>query len=249
MISLTHINEFGNTIKEISIQKPESYDTLVLNIKTKFFDNFELFVITNKNEKKIISSQKDFLNEYSNYYIINKKENILGRSLFSLILDTLSESKQDIYNEKFCCQICGERTKNENPFFCYHCQYIICEKCLKMLDQKYKPLKCPKCKTERPFNKWETFKNYIGDQQREIELLNTINELKLKENDQKIIMNIKDNVINKQKNEIEEKNKKIEELEKIIINLKNKNIHEINNKNNNVKNNENDNINDEEIKE
>ena len=224
MISLIHINEFGNTIKEINIEKPESYESLILNIKTKFYDNFELFIITKKNEKKIISSKEDFLTEYTNYYIINKNENDLEQSLFNSIMDKLSESKQDIYNEKFCCQICGERKKNENPFFCYHCQYIICQNCLKNLNEKCKPLKCPKCKIERPFDKWETIKNFIGDQQRELELLNTINKLKLKENDNKIIMNIKDNEINKQKNEIQEKNKLIEELKKQIENLKNKNI-------------------------
>ena len=224
MITINQINEAGDTIKEISLPMFNSYELLLINIKQYFFDSFELFIITKENEKKIILSQQDFLPEYDKYYIQKINKNASKLSAYSQIMDKLSESKQDIYNENFCCQICGERIKNENPFFCYNCQYIICQNCLKNLDEKYKPLKCPKCKIERPFDKWETIKNFIGDQQRELELLNTINKLKLKENDYKIIMNIKDNEINKQKNEIQDKKRKIEKLQKIIKNLENKNI-------------------------
>ena len=49
----------------------------------------------------------------------------------------LSESKQDILDEKYNCYICNSNIKNENPYFCYICQKIFHEKCLKDLKRIY----------------------------------------------------------------------------------------------------------------
>ena len=60
----------------------------------------------------------------------------LEKSIFSINYDKLSESKQDILDEKYNCNICSIIIKNEKPYFCDKCQKIFHEKCLKDWDNK-----------------------------------------------------------------------------------------------------------------
>ena len=145
-----------NNEKEVLINKPETYQELLkyLNNKNKLYEIFiyenNKIIINNEDKYKLI---KDiiFIKE------INKDD--LEKSIFSINYDKLSESKQDILDEKYSCNICSIIIKNEKPYLCYKCQKIFHEKCLNNWDKKCKEegknLSCPNCRNELPKEKWK----------------------------------------------------------------------------------------------
>ena len=213
-ITVISLDENDSIIDEKLLSKPNTYEKLVISISEIFnYLNFEIFILTTENEKKLISSEEDFQIKSSQYYVIKKDKIDLGLSLYSDVFSNLSESKQDIFSDKFCCPLCGDRI-NDNPYFCYQCQYMICKGCMEKLKEKNKTkiIKCPKCNNECLSDNWKTLKNFNENQKNELELLNKITSNK---KNYKQILNIKDFEIRKLYSKMKEYEKKYDEL-KII---------------------------------
>ena len=77
-------------------------------------DNKEIKINNEETFKKVI----DIL------FIREIDKAMLEQSLFSLNYDKLSESQQDILDQKYNCILCTIIIKNEKPYLCYKCQKI-----------------------------------------------------------------------------------------------------------------------------
>ena len=58
--------------------------------------------------------------------------------MLSINYKKLPESKQEKLDEKYSCTLCSGIIKKENPNFCYQCQKIFHDKCLKKWDKNLK---------------------------------------------------------------------------------------------------------------
>ena len=229
-INLIFLNEEGIVKEENTIECPKSYSSLIMIItKTKIRKNFQLFTFNSNDEKKIISNEKDFIENksYIDFYIqeVNEdydEEEELAQSSFSLVYSQLPENEQEIFDEKYCCSIGYERIKNENPYFCYQCQNIICKNHLILENGKRKPLTCPSCKYEMPLEKWKVLKNFDQNVKNEVEMVANINKLKKEITIKNEIINAKDQKIEDEKKEKEKYKKENESLLKKIEELMNK---------------------------
>ena len=78
----------------------------------------------------------------------------LEQSLFESNYNKLSQLKRDKLDDKVNCFIWDEIIKKGAPLFCYRCQKIYHEDCLKIWDKQLKSqnrkLECPYCKNQLP---------------------------------------------------------------------------------------------------
>ena len=251
-LALLLIDNSNNLIEEINIKKPKTYD-LLLNIIQKEFKNLpKHYIIYYQNGKnnEIINNNEQY--KLAKDILFIKDNNNKKQSIFSLNYNKLSESKQEILDEKYSCNICQENIKNiidGKPLMCYQCQKIFHKKCLENWDNKCSlsniKFNCPKCKYDLPLKHWKEKVNYEDERINEANKMNELNNNKLKEN----IYKINDNKYNKLKNEylkyiedsLETINNifhKVQEIQLLInnniLNTKdkeqNKNINELSNK-------------------
>ena len=176
------LDNLNNTIEELSIAKPKTYQELLnqLSQKYKNISNYELFIFDNKNEVIKINNEK--YNILDNILFIREKVKMnLVQSLFEINYNKLSESEKDKLDNKYNCILCSVIIKNENPFFCYRCQNIFHEKCLKDWDRtckaQHKNLTCPNCRNELSIEKWKRKVNYEANRKEEGNVMNIINGL------------------------------------------------------------------------
>ena len=146
-----------NIKQELKMEKPRTYKKLLelLLIKIKNIpQSYEIFILDKNNKDITINNEEKFQNIKDMLFIREVDKNSLKQSLFSKNLNELSESKQDILSEKYCCLFCSKIIKNENPYFCYKCQKVFHKKCLEDWDKKCieqnKKLSCPNCRNELP---------------------------------------------------------------------------------------------------
>ena len=231
-VGLYLLDDSNNIIEEANLRKPEKFSKLLNFIPKKFKNlkaHFNIFYLSENNEEMIINNNEEyqlsknilFIREIKNDYII------LSKSIFEINYDKLSESKQDILDEKYNCYICSEQIKKEKPFLCYKCQKIFHKKCLEMWSKKRKSqnqvLACPNCRNELPLEEWKFKLDFEEFRENEAEKMDIINQYKLNNN---LLGNI---------NKI--KDKKIEELnkeKKEIIGIFNKDINKISDKINEI---------------
>ena len=186
-INLLLLDDSNNLIEEKFINKPDNYYILLDIIKEEFRQlpkNYNIFYQL-ENEQIHINNNEEY--KKSKEILFIKKENNLKNSIFSFNYDKLPESEQEILDEKYNCNICYEKIKNEIPILCYQCQKIFHESCLKYWDNKCKNqnkrFDCPKCKYEElPFMKWKEKINYEDDRKNEANVINEINNNKFNEN-------------------------------------------------------------------
>jgi len=177
------LDNSNKTREELSITKPKNYQELLkkLNQKYQNISNYDLFIFDDKNNEMKITDESDYKILDNILLIREKKRDNLDESIFAINYDKLSESKQDILDEKYNCIICSNRIKKENPFLCYKCQKIFHEKCLKDWEQKCKlqnkKLTCPNCRNELALEKWNKKINHEENRKEEGNLINKINEL------------------------------------------------------------------------
>ena len=190
--------------EEIIIDKPKNFNDLIKLIKEKsknLHESSKLFIL-DKNKKEIIINNDDQYNKVGNILFINEiDKDIYNQSLYEFNYNKLSESKQEILDDKYNCILCSIIIKNENPYLCYKCQKIFHEKCLKDWDNKCisqkKILSCPNCRNELPLDKWNKKLNFDNIRKDEANIINKINEYKLNNNLNNNINIIKDKKIEK----------------------------------------------------
>ena len=218
------LDKFNNAKSEINIIKPKSFQDLLKQLKqnlTNISEYFEIFMIdTNNNEIKIDTEEK-YSKIQDILFIRPADKSILEQSFFQRNFDKLSESNQDILAEKFTCNICTNIIKKENPYLCYKCQKIFHEKCIKNWDKKCKFLnkkfECPAgCKNELPIEEWNKKLNFEENRNDNANLMNRINEYKLKENMNNNMNIIKDKKIKDLKENDIKQNDLIKKYEEYI---------------------------------
>ena len=189
------LDNLDNLIQELAINKPKKYQELLRYLSNKnklheifIYDNNNKIIINNEDKYKMI---KDII------FIKDINKDDLEKSIFSINYDKLSESKKDILDIKYNCNICSIIIKNEKPYLCYKCQKIFHEKCLKDWDNKCKLqnklLECPNCRNKLSIEKWNKKLDYEDNRIDDANLLNKINEYKLNNNMNNNIKIIKGN--------------------------------------------------------
>ena len=190
-LDLLLFDKSNNLLEGININKPETYNDLVNIIETKFKKlpkYYNILFQTGNNKEIIDNNEKYKLSEDILFIYEADKDDNLEKSLFSLNFSKLSDSKQEILNEKYSCPICEEiikNVKNGKPLLCYQCQNIFHKACLEnwgtMCLIENKIFNCPKCKYELSLAEWKEKVNYEDERNQEIDLISrfNINEKKL----------------------------------------------------------------------
>ena len=188
-IDIFLLNDSNTTIEEANIIKPKTFNQLLDIIKKtlqKLPENFKLFQFSENNNEIIINNDEKYKLIKDILFIRESKENILEQSLYEKNYNKLSESKQLIFDEKYSCFICSSNIKNESPFFCYDCQKVYHEICLKEWDKRRKlqnqKLICPNCRNELPLEKWKKKLDYEENRKYETYIINKLNEYELNPN-------------------------------------------------------------------
>lgn len=235
-IDIYLLDDSNNTIGEINIEKPRTYQLLLIEIKKKFHnlsENFIIFYLSQNNKEVVINNNNVFQLSNDILFIRPIKNNNLEQSLFQMNYDQLSESKKDILDEKYNCFICKTLIKKEKPYFCYICQKIYHIQCLEhwnnVKQQKLMNLNCPNCRNELPLEYWKQRLDFEDNRIEVGKLMNKMNEYKLKENLHNNVNIIKEKKINQLKDdnirnnkEIEEYNHYIKKISLLFINILNK---------------------------
>jgi len=190
-LNLMLLDESHNLIEEKIIPKPKTLNELKLIIKTYFikqFEHYQMFYYNIYNIQKIISNNEEYKQVKDILFINELKENIIEKeiekekqneSIYELNYDKLSESKQDILDERYNCNICQEFIKGEEqPLLCYQCQKLFHKKCLENWNnkciEKNLEFNCPKCKYKLPFKDWRKKLNYNDERLNEVKLMKEI---------------------------------------------------------------------------
>ena len=211
-------------INEISIQRPSSYETLKIIISDNFKLKSFLIYYLNKNNVEIEIKNNDEYKKIDDLIFVMEKK-LIKQSIYNKVSENLSESKVELIDEKYLCNLRNEKLI-ENPYFCYRCQKRFCKKCLDDLSKNL-PMMCPFCKYQLPIEKWETIKNFKEEKKHYLESIEKIqNYEKEKEiynkKEQELLKQIKKlkndfsnqtNKLNQEKKnylELDVKNKKIE---------------------------------------
>jgi len=155
------LDELNNIKQEQTITKPKLYNELIFHLTTIFTqlsNYFYIFYYNQKNEEMKIDNDEQY-KLCKDVLLIRKIEPNINQSIFSINYNKLSESKQEILDEKYCCNICKIFIKQEKPLICYRCQKIFHQKCLTDWDNKKKSLNqklsYPNCRKELPIDLWE----------------------------------------------------------------------------------------------
>ena len=210
----------NNIIVEQIIEKPLTYEDLLNSIREKIIEmpeSFKIFYHNNDNNIKFIENNDDYKLIYDLIFIVDSNNNnlVFDQSFYPMIYDQLSESKQEIYDNKYNCFICKTHINNQNPYFCYICQNIYHTHCLRdwenQRNDQNSTLNCPNCRNELPLRYWRPKLNFEENKKNDEKLLSEINRLS---NNNNIINNINSN--NNDNIQIINKEKKIEELKKEI---------------------------------
>ena len=233
----------NNLIEERYIPKPKTFNDLQMMIKycfTKLPTDYQIFYTNEFNFKIVINNDEEYKQSKDILFINEiKQDDNKKESMFESDYNKLSESKQEILDEKYNCSICDENIKTEKPLLCYRCQKLFHKKCLhnwndKCNEQNIK-YSCPKCKFELPLNDWQEKLNYVDERLSEVNMMKELtnknqlnNEIKSEYSIFKLnTYNTFENILNKidKINALLEKSKPI--IEKSINDFNNINQYEM----------------------
>ena len=201
-VILLLLDHEDKAIEDKEIIKPKTYEELLVQLKRNFEklpEYFEIFSLDEKNEEKKIKNEETFNLMKDVLFIREINGHSIKQSIFQQNYDQLSESRQEVLDEKYNCIFCSITIKNENPYFCYQCQKIYHEKCLKEWDNMKKlqneKLTCPNCKNELPIEAWKKKLDFEENRNDDANLINKIKEYRIKNNMNYNINHIKDKKI------------------------------------------------------
>ena len=214
-IYLCLLDNLNNIVEESYIIKPMMFPEL-LDIIPKKFKNlseyYNIFFLSENNNEIIINNDDEYKLSNDILFIREFKIENMKKSMFEKNYNKLSQSKQEILDEKYNCLLCNENIKKEKPLFCYKCQKIFHKKCLEIWAKKRKSqnqeLECPYCKNELPLEEWRFKLDYEEGRINEAEKMEKMNQNKLNNNLYYNINKIKDKKIKeleKERNEIKER--------------------------------------------
>ena len=214
-IDLYLLDNLNNIVEESYIIKPMMFPEL-LDIIPKKFKNlseyYNIFYLSENNNEIIINNDDEYKLSNDILFIREFKIENMKKSMFEKNYNKLSQSKQEILDEKYNCLLCNENIKKEKPLFCYKCQKIFHKKCLEIWAKKRKSqnqeLECPYCKNELPLEEWRFKLDYEEGRINEAEKMEKMNQNKLNNNLYYNINKIKDKKIKeleKERNEIKER--------------------------------------------
>ena len=136
----------------------------------------KLFVLDEHNNEIKINSDLNYNKINDILFIREINKNNLDLSIFNLNYNLLFESKQEILDEKYSCLLCSIIIKNEKPYFCYKCQKIFHDKCLKDWNEKCKlqnkNFSCPNRRNELPIENWNKKLDYEENRIDDANLMN-----------------------------------------------------------------------------
>ena len=228
-INIFILDKSNNTEKEINIIKPSNYNELLVLLRQNYSnipELFEIFIIDENNNEIKINNETSYNKINDILFLREIDKNILEQSIFDINYHKLSESSQEILDEKYNCILCSIIIKNEKPYFCYKCQKIFHEKCLKDWDNKCKlqnkNLLCPNCRNELPIEKWNKKLDYEDNRRDDANMMSKINEYKLNNKMNENINIIKDRKLNEQNELISKYEKYINKTLEIFNNILNK---------------------------
>ena len=113
------------TKEEANIIKPNTYKDLLIQINQKLKKipkNYELYIIDKNNIEIKINNEENYKIIEDILFIREIEKINLNPSIFQINYNKLSESKQEILDEKYNCLLCSIIIKNENLYLCYKCQ-------------------------------------------------------------------------------------------------------------------------------
>ena len=129
------LDKDNNAKEVISIEKPNTYQELLSKLKQKFesiSDNYEIYILDNKNQEIIINNEEKYKKIEDILYIHEIDKDTLEQSIFQINYNKLSESKQEILDDKYNCILCSILIKNEQPYFCYNVKKFFMKNVLKV---------------------------------------------------------------------------------------------------------------------
>ena len=219
-IDVILLDDSINPKEEITLEKPKEYQKLLKKLKQKFENlpkYYETFILDKDNKEIKINNEEEYTMTEDILFIREvKKNNNLEQSLYDINYDKLSESKQEILDEKYNCILCSIVIKNEQPYLCYKCQKIFHEKCLNDWDKECKSqnknLMCPNCRNELSIENWNKKLDYEEDKKFIANLMNKINDNELNKN----LLIIKDKKIKELKRDKEKQAELIKNYEIFI---------------------------------
>ena len=112
------LDKDNNTKEVISIEKPNAYQELSAQLKQKLkslSENYEIYILDNKNQEIIINNEEKYKKIEDILYIHEIDKDTLEQSIFQINYNKLSESKQEILDDKYNCILCSILIKNEQP--------------------------------------------------------------------------------------------------------------------------------------
>ena len=177
------LDNSNNTKEEILIMKPINYQELLIQLKANFKnikEYFEIFILDKNNKEIKIDNEEKYKKIEDILFIREINKMILEQSIFDINYNKLSESKQEILDEKYNCILCSIIIKKEKPYFCYKCQKIFHEKCLNDWDKKCKlqnkNIIFPNCRNELPLEKWNKKIDYEDNRKDDANTMNKLEE-------------------------------------------------------------------------
>ena len=165
ILNLILLDESNNLIEERYLPKPKTFNELKSIIENTFsnkLENYQIFYHNIYNIKRIITNDEEYKQSKDILFISEIQENKIEKEKemekeYELDYNKLTESKQDILDERYNCNICQEIIKGEEqPLLYYRCQKLFYKICLEDWNnkciEKNIEFTCPKCKYELPLN-------------------------------------------------------------------------------------------------